>query len=157
MIKPVTGSWGRMVALLRDRDAAEAVLEDREHMYPPLYSVSYLQEFVEKPGRDIRVFVAGDRALAAIYRYGGDQWRTNTARGGRAEKCPIDSELEDVAVRAARAVGPPGVYGVDVMESKDGYLVHEINGTTEFKNTVAQTGVDIPGGAIVDYALSVIK
>ncbi len=149
VLKPVTGSWGRMVALLNDRTAASAVMEDREYMYP-LYSIFYLQEFVKRPPRDIRTFVVGDRVIGGIYRYqSDDDWRTNTAIGGRAEKCPITQELEDISLRAARSVGK-GVFGVDIMETENGYVVHEVNSTTEFKNTVRVAQVDVPG-EIMDY------
>ncbi len=54
-----------------------------------MYQVYYLQEFVKRPPRDIRSFVVGDKTVAAIYRISASDWRTNTARGGKAEKCPI--------------------------------------------------------------------
>lgn len=152
VLKPVVGSWGRLSALLKDEDFARAVLEDREYMFP-LYQVYYLQEFVKRPPRDIRTFVIGDRTVAAIYRISGSSdWRTNTARGGRAENLPIDKELDELSVRSARAVGGEFV-GVDLMETKDGMVVHEVNNTTEFKNTVPATGVDIPS-LIIDYLIS---
>ncbi len=144
VLKPVTGSWGRMIALMNDKAAAMAVLEDREYMYP-LYSIFYMQEFVRRPPRDIRAFVIGDRVIGGIYRYESDgDWRTNTAIGGKAEKCEISGELEDIVLKAAKSVGY-GVFGVDVMESENGYQVHEVNSTTEFKNTVRVGGVDVPG------------
>lgn len=152
VIKPTVGSWGRLIALLRDKDAAQAVIEDREHMFP-LYQVYYFEEFVERPPRDIRAIVVGDRVVAAIYRYSGDgEWKTNMALGGHAEACPVTKELEDICLKATRALGGQ-IVGVDLMESKsDGLMVHEVNNTTEFKNTVRVTGVDIPG-LMVDYAL----
>lgn len=155
VLKPVTGSWGRMIALMNDRAAAMAVLEDREYMYP-LYSIFYMQEFVKRPPRDIRLFVIGDRVIGGIYRYevNGD-WRTNTAIGGNAEKCEISNELETLAIRAANSVGK-GIFGVDVMESENGYLVHEVNSTTEFKNTVRVTNADVPG-EIVEYMREVAR
>jgi len=148
VLKPVIGSWGRLVALLKDRDSAEAVLEDRSYMFP-LYQLYYLQEFVKRPPRDIRAFVVGDRVIAAIYRI-SQNWKTNTALGGRAEDCPVTEELEELVLKAVETVGE-GVYGVDCMESEDGYLVHEINGTVEFRHSVSVTGVDIPG-EIIKYA-----
>ena len=155
VLKPVVGSWGRMSALLKDRDAARAVVEDREYMFP-LYQIYYAQELVKRPPRDIRTFVIGDETVAAIYRYSGSaEWRTNTARGGRAEMCRVTPELNELSLNAARAVGGEFV-GVDLMEGPDGLVVHEINNTTEFKNTVPATGVDIPG-MIVDYLVSVQK
>jgi [lysine-biosynthesis-protein LysW]--L-2-aminoadipate ligase len=152
VIKPTVGSWGRLIALLRDKDAARAVIEDREHMFP-LYQVYYFEEFVERPPRDIRAIVVGDRVVAAIYRYSGEgEWKTNMALGGHAEACPVTKELEDICLKATKALGGQ-IVGVDLMESKsDGLMVHEVNNTTEFKNTVRVTGVDIPG-LMVDYAL----
>ncbi len=152
VIKPTVGSWGRLIALLRDKEAARAVIEDREHMFP-LYQVYYFEEFVERPPRDIRVIVVGDSVAAAIYRYSGEgEWKTNMALGGHAEACPVTNELEDICMKATRALGGQ-IVGVDLMESKsDGLMVHEVNNTTEFKNTVRVTGVDIPG-LMVDYAL----
>jgi len=155
VIKPTVGSWGRMIGLLRDRDAARAVIEDREHMFP-LYHIYYFEEFVKRPPRDIRAIVVGDRVVAAIYRYSGDgEWKTNMALGGRAEVCPVTEELNDICMKATRAVGGQ-IVGVDLMEGDDGLMVHEVNNTTEFKNTVRVTGVDIPS-LMVDYALSLYK
>jgi len=152
VLKPVVGSWGRLAALLRDSAAAEAVLEDREYMFP-LYQVYYLQEFVKRPPRDIRSFVVGGETVAAIYRISGSgDWRTNTARGGSAQACPIGKELDELSLKAAEATGGE-IVGVDLMESEGGLLVHEVNNTTEFKNTVPATGVDIPG-LIVDYLVT---
>jgi [lysine-biosynthesis-protein LysW]--L-2-aminoadipate ligase len=154
VIKPVVGSWGRLSALMKDSDFAKAILEDREYMYP-MYQVYYLQEFVKRPPRDIRSFVVGGRTVAAIYRLSSSDWRTNTARGGKAEPCPITPELDELSLRSAKAVGGE-IVGVDLMESPNGLVVHEVNNTTEFKNTVPATGVDIPG-LIVDYLVSLEK
>jgi len=150
VLKPTVGSWGRLIALIRDRDAAEAVVEDREHMFP-LYHIYYLQEYVRRPPRDIRAIVAGDRVLGAIYRYAGDgQWKTNMALGGRAEPCPISKELEDICIRACKAVNGE-VVGVDLMEDEArGLLVHEVNPTTEFKN-VARVSNSKIADEIIDY------
>ena len=152
VIKPTVGSWGRLIALLRDKDAAKAVIEDREHMFP-LYQVYYFEEFVKRPPRDIRAIVIGDKVVAAIYRYSGiGEWKTNMALGGHAEMCPVTNELEDICLKASNALNGQ-IVGVDLMESNsEGLVVHEVNNTTEFKNTVRITGVDIPG-LMIDYAL----
>ena len=144
VIKPVVGSWGRMVALLKDKDAAEAVIEDREHMYP-LYHVFYFEEFVKRPPRDIRCIVVGNKVVAAIYRYSGDnEWKTNMAFGAKAEACKVTNEMEDLCLKAAKTLKGE-ILGVDLMESdENGLLVHEVNNTTEFKNTVRVTEIDIP-------------
>jgi [lysine-biosynthesis-protein LysW]--L-2-aminoadipate ligase len=153
VIKPTVGSWGRLIALLRDKESARAVIEDREHMFP-IYQIYYFEEFVERPPRDIRAIVVGEKVVAAIYRYAGDgEWKTNMALGGHAESCPVTKELEDICLKATNALEGE-IVGVDLMESKDkGLMVHEVNNTTEFKNTVRVTGVDIPG-LVIDYALA---
>lgn len=152
IIKPTIGSWGRLIALLKDSDAAKAVIEDREHMFP-LYQIYYLEEFVDRPPRDIRAIVVGDSVVAAIYRYsGGNSWKTNMALGGRAEACHITKELEDICLKSTKIVGGK-IVGVDLMESsRDGLVVHEVNNTTEFKNTVKVTGIAIQE-IIVDYSI----
>ncbi|WP_456481018.1 lysine biosynthesis protein LysX [Oceanithermus sp.] len=150
VVKPVVGSWGRMVARVNDRDALEALLEHKQFMGYQ-HQLYYLQEFVEKPGRDIRVFVVGDEPVAAIYRSSA-HWITNTARGAVAENCPVTDALAEISLAAAEAVGG-GVLAVDVFESERGLLVNEVNHTMEFKNSVSVTGVDIPG-KILSYAAS---
>jgi len=154
VLKPVVGSWGRLAALLKDEDFARAIVEDREYMHPS-YQVYYLQEYVNRPPRDIRTFVIGDRTVAAIYRASVGDWRTNTARGGKAEPCKITKEIDDISVKAAKAVEGRFV-GVDLMESADGLVCHEVNNTTEFKNSVPATGIDIPGLA-VEYLAALDK
>ena len=156
VIKPTIGSWGRLIALLREKDAAKAVIEDREHMFP-LYQIYYFEEFINRPPRDIRAIVIGDRVVAAIYRYSTNgEWKTNMALGGRAEICPVTKELEDICIKATNAVAGD-IVGIDLMESKEhGLIVHEINNTTEFRNTVSVTGVDIPG-LMVDFSLKLAK
>jgi [lysine-biosynthesis-protein LysW]---L-2-aminoadipate ligase len=150
VLKPVVGSWGRMVSRLSDADAVAAVLEHKEVLGGPAHRVIYLQEHVDKPGRDIRAFVVGDRVVAAIYRE-SEHWITNTARGGVARACPVDDALASVCLRAARAVGG-GVLAVDLVESERGLLVVEVNHTMEFRNSIDTTGVDIPG-EVVRHAL----
>ncbi|MCC7448021.1 MAG: lysine biosynthesis protein LysX [Anaerolineae bacterium] len=153
VLKPVVGSWGRLLAKINDRDAAEAVLEHKDVLGSYQHSIIYIQEVVRKPGRDIRAFVVGDECICAIYR-NAEHWITNTARGGKASNCPVTPELGALCMKAAKAVGG-GVLAVDVLEDPDrGYLVNEINHTMEFRNSIAPTGVDIPG-RVADYALAV--
>jgi [lysine-biosynthesis-protein LysW]--L-2-aminoadipate ligase len=152
VIKPNTGSWGRLFSKINDRDAAEAVLEHKQILGSYHHSIFYIQEYVEKKGRDIRSFVAGDRCIAAVYRY-SPHWITNTARGGKTENCPITDELHDISVRAAKAVGG-GVVAIDVFETPAGLSVNEVNYTMEFRNSITVTGVNIPA-KVVDYVLEV--
>lgn len=150
IIKPTIGSWGRLIAVLNDREATKGVIEHREHMFP-LYQVYYFEEFVDRPPRDIRAIIIGERVVAAIYRYSASgEWKTNMALGAHAENCPITKDLEDICLEANKAVNGK-IVGVDLMESKkDGFVVHEVNNTTEFKNTVKVTEIDIPG-QMVDF------
>ncbi len=151
VLKPVVGSWGRLLSKLNDREAAETVLEHKSVLGSYQHSVFYIQEYIAKPGRDIRAFVIGDQTVCAIYRTAG-HWITNTARGGQAAVCDVTPEIDELCVRAADAVGG-GVLAIDLLEDPDrGLLVNEVNHTMEFHSTVPVTGVDLPG-MIVDYVL----
>jgi len=153
VLKPVVGSWGRLLAKINDRDAAEAVLEHKFTLGSVQHSVFYIQEYIEKPGRDIRAVVIGDRVLTAMYRK-SEHWITNTARGGNGELCPISPEIEDLSLRAAQSVGG-GVLAVDLVEHPErGLIVNEINHTMEFHTVQPLSGIDI-AGEIVDYVSSV--
>jgi len=152
VIKPTTGSWGRLISKVNDRDAAEAILEHKQILGSYHHSIFYIQEYVEKKGKDIRSFVVGGECIAAIYRH-AEHWITNTARGGRTSNCVLTPELRDISAMAARACGG-GVVAIDVFENEDGYSVNEVNYTMEFRNSIDVTGVNIPA-RIVDYILEV--
>jgi [lysine-biosynthesis-protein LysW]--L-2-aminoadipate ligase len=152
VLKPVVGSWGRLLSKVNDRDAVEALLEHKDVLGTYIHSIFYIQEYVPKPERDIRSFVVGDECICAIYR-SSRHWITNTAQGGTATRCPVTPEIADVSLRAARAVGG-GVVAVDILESPEGLLVNEVNYTMEFRNSIETTGVNIPA-RIVDFVLAV--
>jgi [lysine-biosynthesis-protein LysW]--L-2-aminoadipate ligase len=155
VLKPVVGSWGRLLAKINDRDAAEAVLEHKSTLGSVQHSVFYIQEYIEKPGRDIRAILIGDRVITAMYR-NSDHWITNTARGGSGELCPITPEIEDICLRASNAVGG-GLLGVDLVEHPEkGLVVNEINHTMEFHTMQPLSGIDI-AGEIVEYTVSAAK
>ncbi len=156
VLKPIVGSWGRLVALVKDRESAQALIETREEIRNALLHIYYIQEYVKRPPKDIRVIVVGDDVVAASYRYPPPgEWRTNVARGGVSKPCPVTDELEHIALRASMAVGG-GVVAVDCMESPDGLLAHEVNGTVEFRGIASTTNVDI-AGRIVNYAVRMAK
>ncbi len=115
------------------------------------HSIFYIQQYVDKRGRDIRSFVVGDDCIAAIYR-SSDHWITNTARGARASKCEVTPEVAEISLAAARAVGG-GIVAVDLFESDAGLLVNEVNYTMEFRNSIDTTGVDIPA-AVTRYVIA---
>ena len=154
VLKPAQGSWGRLLAKVNDEDALEALLEHKDVLGTPPQKAFYFQEFVRKPGRDIRAFVVDGRTICAIFRESG-HWITNTARGGRALNCPVTPELEDICRRTSAAVGG-GVLAVDVFETSGGLQVNEVNHTMEFRNSEGPTGVSI-SGSVVDYALRIAR
>lgn len=152
VLKPATGSWGRLLARVNDRNAAEAIIEHKLTLGSVQHGVVYVQEYVNKPGRDLRVFVVGDEAICGISRT-SEHWITNTARGGTARALDIAPEVAAISVRAARAVGG-GVAAIDLLECPErGLLVNEVNHTMEFRNSIEPTGVDIPG-RIVEFVLA---
>ena len=154
VLKPAVGSWGRLLAKISDREAAEALLEHKETLGSYQHAIFYVQEYVNKPARDIRSFVVGDETICAIYRE-SSHWITNTARGGQARNCPVTPEIDRLSRAAARAVGG-GVLAIDLLEHPEGMLVSEVNYTMEYRNSIETTGVDIPG-RMVDYILRVGK
>jgi [lysine-biosynthesis-protein LysW]--L-2-aminoadipate ligase len=154
VLKPVVGSWGRLLAKVDNRANAEAIIEHKAVLGGVNHSIFYIQEFIDKPGRDIRAFVVGEEPIAAIYRT-SENWITNTARGGVATNCPLTDEIKDLCKRTARAVGG-GLLAIDLFESPTGMSVNEVNHTMEFRNSITTTGVNIPA-LMVDYVISKAK
>ncbi len=154
VLKPPLGSWGRLLAKVNDREALEALLEHKEVLGTPPQKAFYIQEYVRKPGRDIRAFVVGEEAICAIYRESA-HWITNTARGAKAQNCPLTVELRDICRHVSGVIGA-GLLAVDLFESPDGLQVNEVNHTMEFRNSEEPTGVSISGAAI-DYCLSRLR
>jgi [lysine-biosynthesis-protein LysW]---L-2-aminoadipate ligase len=157
VLKPIVGSWGRGIYPLRDLETASMIIEMREEDDSPLSRIYYIQEMVDRPPRDIRCIVIGDQAVTAIYRYSSEsEWRTNVARGGKVELAPMTNEMEDLALRAAKAVGG-GILGVDMMEDKNrGLVVHEVNNTVEFRGAASVSNADIPN-EMIDYAVKLAR
>jgi [lysine-biosynthesis-protein LysW]--L-2-aminoadipate ligase len=150
VLKPAVGSWGRLLSKINDRDAAETVLEHKSVLGSYHHSIFYIQQYIEKRGRDIRSFVVGDECIAAIYRT-SDHWITNTARGALASKCEVTDDVAQISLGAATAVGG-GIVAVDLFESDDGLLVNEVNYTMEFRNSIDTTGIDIPA-VVASYVI----
>jgi [lysine-biosynthesis-protein LysW]---L-2-aminoadipate ligase len=149
VVKPAVGSWGRLLSKVNDRDAAETLVEHKQSMRSPIHTIFYIQEYVAKPDRDIRVIVLGDEPVAAVYRRAG-HWITNTARGATTEVCPLTDDLAALALRAAKAVGG-GMLAVDLLERATGeLLVTEVNHTMEFHGLSAVAEVDV-ADLIVSY------
>jgi len=154
VLKPAVGSWGRLLSKVNDRDAAETILEHKTVLGSYHHSIFFIQKYIAKKGRDIRAFVTGDECIAAIYR-SSDHWITNTARGATATNCELTTELSELCVKAAKAVGG-GVLAIDLFESDDGLLVNEVNYTMEFRNSIDTTGVNIPD-KVINFVLAQAK
>ena len=150
VLKPVVGSWGRLLAKVENREMAEALIEHKASLGVH-HQVFYIQEYIDKPGRDIRAFVVGDETICAIYR-SSENWITNTARGGVATNCVVTDEIAELCERAARSVGG-GLLALDLFETDNGLTVNEINHTMEFRNSIASTGVNIPQ-RMIQYVLT---
>jgi [lysine-biosynthesis-protein LysW]---L-2-aminoadipate ligase len=149
VLKPVVGSWGRLLAKVENREMAEALIEHKATLGVN-HQVFYIQEYINKPGRDIRAFVVADEVICAIYR-SSENWITNTARGGVATNCPVTDEIAELCRLAAQAVGG-GLLALDLFETENGLTINEINHTMEFRNSITTTGVNIPQ-KMIDYIL----
>lgn len=152
VLKSPLGSWGRLMAKIDTPETLEALIEHKQFLGYPQQKAYYLQAFIEKGGRDIRVNVMNGRVVTAIYRK-SPHWITNTARGGEAQNCEITSELEEICLKGAQAVGG-GILAIDVFETDEGLLINEINHTMEFKNSEEPTGVSI-SGEIIESCLEI--
>jgi [lysine-biosynthesis-protein LysW]--L-2-aminoadipate ligase len=155
VLKPVIGSWGQLMAKIDSRNAAEAILEHKEQLGHYEHKVFYIQEFVEKPGRDLRVVAADGEPIGAMAR-SSEHWLTNAARGAETSAFELDPEVRDLVARASDAVSG-GLLGVDLMETgvdgdghPEGYTVHEVNHTVEFKALNDATDIDVPA-RVVDW------
>ena len=156
VIKPIIGSWGRSVMPIKDKDTAEAVIENRQVTDGPQDRIYYLQEMIDRPPRDIRVITVGNQAVSAMYRKSSGGFKTNIALGADPELCEITKEIEDLCEKTSKAVGG-GILGIDLMEDKKrGLVVHEVNNTVEFKGLVKVSKRNIPK-EMIDYAVRNIK
>ena len=153
VLKPVVGSWGRLLAKVENKSMAEALIEHKSSLGVN-HQVFYIQEYINKPGRDIRAFVIGDECICAIYR-SSENWITNTARGGIATSCPVTDEIAELCKRAAQAIGG-GLLALDLFETENGYTINEINHTMEFRNSITTTGVNIPQ-KMIEYVLQNVR
>ena len=144
-----------MVHRLNDEDALSAELESREEMGHAFQKIYYLQEHIDKPGRDIRAIVVGQECISAVYRVSTKQGEfiTNTSRGGIAQKCVLNEEQKELCVKASLVFGE-GIYGVDLMETPEStFVVHEVNHTAEFHKSIDAAKVDIPG-KMIEYFIA---
>ena len=155
VLKPIFGNGGEGIHRLKNKSLITRLNLLNE--YKRRYGVIYLQEFINTPGeeyRDIRAFVVGDEVVAAMYRI-SDNWITNIRQNGRPERCEVTPEIEDIALRAKKALGI--LYGgVDIIEDEDGSLkVLEVNGAPSWEALSRVSKVDI-ARCLVEYIVSII-
>ena len=156
VIKPIIGSWGRSVMPIKDKDTADAIIENRQVTDGPQDRIYYLQEMIDRPPRDIRVITVGEQAVAAMYRKSSGGFKTNIALGAEPEICKITNEIEELCLNASKAVGG-GILGIDLMEDKNrGLVVHEVNNTVEFKGLVKVAEKNIPK-EMIDFAINYVR
>ena len=156
VIKPIIGSWGRSVMPIKDKDTADAIIENRQVTDGPRDRIYYLQEMIDRPPRDIRVITVGEQAVAAMYRKSSGGFKTNIALGAEPEICKITNEIEELCLNASKAVGG-GILGIDLMEDKNrGLVVHEVNNTVEFKGLVKVAEKNIPK-EMIDFAINYVR
>lgn len=151
VLKPSTGSWGRLLAKINDRDALEAVAEHKAHLGAS-HSVFFMQKYIEKKGFDLRATLLGGEILTVIKRR-SEHWITNTARGAVPEKYAATSELKALLCKVQESIGGD-ILAVDLFETADGWIVNEVNGQPEFRSSDGElTGVDI-AGRLVEHVWS---
>ncbi|MCD6264271.1 RimK family alpha-L-glutamate ligase [Candidatus Bathyarchaeota archaeon] len=147
--KPILGSRGYGSLKFSDPDLAFDAYKMLTRVGQPLV----IQEYIPNPGRDIRVFVVGEEAVASAYKYrAGGTWKTNVAQGGRMVAEEVPEEVEKLGVEAVKALGL--IYaGVDIIESERGPIILEVNGAPGWQALKSVSGVDI-AEKIVEYICS---
>ncbi len=147
VIKLVEGTQGKGVILAETAKAAESVIDGLRQMKAHFL----VQEFIkESNGCDIRAFVIGDKVVASMMRRAKEgEFRSNLHRGGTAVPVELTAEENIVALKAARALGL-NVAGVDLLRSKNGPLVIEVNSSPGLQGIETSTGLDI-ASMIITY------
>jgi ribosomal protein S6--L-glutamate ligase len=139
VVKPLFGSEGRGMVRVSDPEMAWRTFRTLERTQ----SVLYLQQFIDHPGWDLRVFVLGSRILAAMRRRSRGDWRTNVAQGGLGEVVTLGHDERQLALQAAAVLGAP-VAGVDLLPGPGGeWYVLEVNAVPGWRALAPVTGVDV--------------
>jgi RimK family alpha-L-glutamate ligase len=137
VIKPLFGSGGVGMTRVSDPEVARRVFRALEaNRY-----VMYVQEYLEHGDRDIRVFVLGGEAIAAMYRV-GPSWKTSVRQGARPEPRKLTEELAQLAVKCAAVIGLEYA-GIDLLETDRGLIVTEVNSSSGWQGLQQVTGFDI--------------
>ncbi len=145
VVKPLFGSEGRGLVRVSDLELAWRTLLTIER----IQGVIYLQEYIEHPGWDQRIFVLGGKVLAAMRRHATAGWRTNVSQGGRPEQMEPTAIEAKLAIDAAAAVGCE-IAGVDLITGPNGPLILEVNGVPGWKALSVTCKLDV-AGAVLDH------
>jgi SSU ribosomal protein S6P modification protein len=150
VLKPIQGSRGFGAMMFEDPEQAFQVMRTLLITRNPLY----IQKYIEKPNRDIRIIVVDRRPIGCMYRV-STSWKTNIAQGATGVPCKITPELEEIAVKATETLGL--VYsGVDIGEGRKGYVVFEVNASPDWRGFKQATGIN-PATYLADYIHRVAK
>lgn len=150
VVKPLFGSRGVGSTRVSDSEIATRIFRALTYNH----EVIYLQEYIEHGFSDIRAFVIGERVVASMRRE-AQTWKTNVSLGAKPKPVKLDSELEDLAIKASRIIGCK-VAGVDIVESRKGPLIVEINSQPGWRGLQTVTKVNI-ADEIVKYVISELK
>ena len=152
VFKPILGSMGKGILKFDDPDLAFNAFKTLSRIGEPLI----VQEYLRNPGRDMRIFVVGDRVVGTSFKYGAEgNWKTNVAQGGRMVDEPVSDEFKELGLKAVKAMGLDYA-GVDIMETDRGPVILEVNGAPGWQALKESTGTDI-AMEIVKYATSGIE
>ena len=147
VIKECRGSFGKQVYLANTIDEAAEIVAAHEAV-PMLMQKAVKESF----GRDIRLYVVGDKVIAGMQRSNAHDFRANIANGGQSEAYTPSPEEADLAVSAAKLLGLDFA-GVDILQSDNGPLICEVNSNAHFHGMESCTGVDV-AGAIMDHIMN---
>jgi len=153
VIKPVQGSRGFGSVMVKDPDVAFQVARSLLVVKKPIY----VQRYIEKPNRDIRVMVINGEVFGCMYRIVSDgRWKTNIAQGAYGKPCGnVDEELRELSIKATEALGLTYA-GVDIGEGPEGYVVFEVNGSPDWQELASVT-MNNPAPRLVEVMESLIK
>lgn len=150
VIKPLVGSMGYGSIKTKDPDIAFRVAKTLLNLGQPIY----IQKYISKPGRDIRIFVVGDEVLGGMYRI-SHSWKTNVAQGAKVKAIKLTDELKELAIKATKALGLQ-YSGIDIGESKNGYVIFEVNASPLWAGFMKATGIN-PAQYLAKHILSLTK
>lgn len=137
--KPIVGSLGFGGMKFDSSDLAFNAFTTLERIGQPMY----IQEYLEKPNRDIRAFVLGEDVLASMYREAPPgEWKTNVAQGAKATATKLPQDFQELAIKAAKALDL-SYAGVDILETNRGPIIIEVNGSPSWQGLQRATGIDI--------------